>query len=704
MVRGMDQLSPDLARTVTGAEVVATDWAATSLGPFDQWPVSLQSTLTLMLACPTPMFLAWGPDLLCFYNDAYRPILGYRIDTALGRPFREVWASIWDDIGPLVASTLAGESRTMIDMPLDLSRDGSAEESWWTFTYSPAFDDHGRVAGLFCVTGETTARVLAERSRDAANDRLERLNHNLEARVAQRTAERNLLATIFEETDAFVHVIGTDYRWMAINRAGTDEFERAFGVRPRVGDHLLDLLADQPAQRQAVDALWSRALAGEEFTTVAELGNPTNRRGPSSYEMRFTTLKDERGRPRGAFQIVTDVTPRIRAAAELEQAREAMRQSQKLEAIGQLTGGVAHDFNNLLTVIRGSTELLRREGLPEERRRRYVDAIADTADRATRLTNQLLAFSRRQSLKPELFDLGETIGELRDIVVTLTGSPIEVRFVAPEEPVLVMADRSQLDTAIINMAVNARDAMGGRGRLTIAVGAVSGIPAIRSHPPVVGDFVAVTIGDTGEGIPPDRLGRIFEPFFTTKEVGAGTGLGLSQAIGFAKQSGGTIGVESVVGGGTTFTLYLPRTYAMPTIPDEPGPIESAPGGGACVLVVEDNAEVGEFATAALQELGYRSTLAIDARQALDLLDRDPTRFQVVFTDVVMPGMSGIELGEEVRRLYPGLPLILASGYSHVLAQNGQHGFELLHKPYSIEQLSRVLRKAIAWRAGQPARG
>ncbi|MFS0772514.1 PAS domain-containing protein [Sphingomonas sp. 1P08PE] len=693
----MDQFPPHLAATVTGAELAAIDWSATPIGDYGDWPVSLKSTLALMLACPTPMFLAWGPDLRCFFNDAYRPMLGYRLPTALGRPFREVWASIWDDIGPLVTATLAGESRTMTDMPLDLSREGVAEAGWWTFTYSPAHDDAGRIAGLFCVTGETTARVLAERARDAANEQLASLNRDLETRVRERTAERNLLATIFEETDTFVHVIDTDYRWMGLNRAGADEFERAFGRRPKAGDHLLDLLAHLPDQREEVEAIWTRALAGENFTTIAELGDPAAGGERRSYEMRFRTLRNEHDEPRGAFQLVTDVTDRLRATAELEQAREAMRQAQKLEAIGQLTGGVAHDFNNLLTVIRGSTELLRRADLAEERRRRYVDAIADSADRATRLTSQLLAFSRRQSLRPELFDLGQSVTDLRDIVVTLAGSRIEVEVVVPKEPVLVLADRSQLDTAIINMAVNARDAMPGSGKLTIAVGAVSGIPAIRGHAPAVGEFVTVTVGDTGEGIPADRLEQIFEPFFTTKAVGAGTGLGLSQAIGLAKQSGGTINVESAVGQGSSFTLYLPRTDAMPIVAEPTEEVVERSGEGACVLVVEDNADVGEFATAALRELGYRSTLASDAEQALAALSRNPHGFQVIFTDVVMPGMSGVELGEVVRRRYPGVPLVLTSGYSHVLAQNDQHGFELLHKPYSIEQLSRVLGKAIAWR-------
>ena len=208
----------------------------------------------------------------------------------------------------------------------------------------------------------------------------------------------------------------------------------------------------------------------------------------------------------------------------------------------------------------------------------------------------------------------------------------------------------------------------------------------------------MTVKDTGSGIDPDDLQRIFEPFYTTKGVGAGTGLGLSQVIGFAKQSGGDIRVDSILGGGTTFTLYLPRA----TDAVEDGPVvqrrdEVIDGTGLCVLVVEDNEAVGEFATHALRELGYDSVLANDAAAALTELERDADRFHVVFSDIVMPGMDGLELSAQIRERFADVPVVLTSGYSHVLAQNGTHGFELLHKPYSIEQLSRVLRKAVNWR-------
>ena len=384
------------------------------------------------------------------------------------------------------------------------------------------------------------------------------------------------------------------------------------------------------------------------------------------------------------------------AMAERAAVDEALRQSQKMEAIGQLTGGVAHDFNNLLTVIKSSTDLLKRPDLAVERRTRYVAAISDTVDRAAKLTAQLLAFARRQSLRPEVFDAVESVRAIGDMMGTLTGSRIKIVMQLPEEACFLDADPSQFDTALVNMAVNARDAMGGEGQLTIGVQPVPQMPAVRTHAAVPGAFVAVSITDTGSGIPEAHLEQIFEPFFTTKGVGQGTGLGLSQVFGFAKQSGGEVTVASCIGEGTTFTLYLPRVEGKLRTTDVAEPEPLMDGHGTCVLVVEDNQEVGTFATQTLAELGYITVWAANAEEALAELAKDADRFDVVFSEVVMPGMNGIDLAHRIREEHHDLPVLLASGYSHVLAKNGTYGFELLHKPYSVEQLSRLLRKVATW--------
>ena len=378
--------------------------------------------------------------------------------------------------------------------------------------------------------------------------------------------------------------------------------------------------------------------------------------------------------------------------AELMTAEEALRQSQKMEAVGQLTGGLAHDFNNLLTVIRGSVDLLRRPDIAPERRNRYVDAIADTADRAARLTGQLLAFARRQALTPEPFDVRENVAAIQPMIATLSGSRIAITVEASDAPCVVDADRSQFDTALVNLAVNARDAMDGEGSLTFAIATRSGMPAVRAHPPVAGEFVTVSVRDTGTGIAADRIDRIFEPFFTTKEVGQGTGLGLCQVFGFTKQSGGEVLVESREGEGATFTIYLPAATRDEAAVEESADASPALAAGARILVVEDNPEVGSFATEALAEMGYSTSLASDGRTALEMLATPGAALDIVFSDVVMPGMSGVELGLEIRKLYPGLPVILTSGYSSVLAEGGTRGFELLHKPYSVDELAKALRR------------
>ena len=387
-------------------------------------------------------------------------------------------------------------------------------------------------------------------------------------------------------------------------------------------------------------------------------------------------------------------------AHALAEAQEATRQAQKMEAIGHFTGGVAHDFNNLLTVITGSVELLRRPNLSDERRSKFIDAIGDTAERATKLTGQLLAFARRQSLNPKLFDVGESVAEVSNVLRTLTGSRVELEVKLPSEQLFTLADRSQFDTAVINLAINARDAMNGDGRLTISTEAVKGIPKQRQVKAVAGDFVAVTVSDTGSGIEETNIAKIFEPFFTTKKEGLGTGLGLSQVIGFAKQSGGDVHVRSELGLGCSFTIYLPQVSNKDVLLDKTIPVLAVDGEGVCVLVVEDNASVGDFVNRALTELGFDNVLVDSPHRALVELSKKQDRFNVVFTDVVMPGMSGIKLGEEVRRLYPDIAVVLTSGFSHILAQNGPQGFELLRKPYSMEQLSRVLREASAWNAAK----
>jgi PAS domain S-box-containing protein len=388
------------------------------------------------------------------------------------------------------------------------------------------------------------------------------------------------------------------------------------------------------------------------------------------------------------YSVGRDITERLNR-------EEAARHAQKMEAIGQLTGGIAHDFNNLLTIVRSSIDLLKKNDLPPARRQRYVEAIDEAVGRAVKVTQQLLAFARRQNLAPEVFDVGERIADVSELLREMVGPKIRIETAVPLGDCHIEADLCQFETALMNLAINARDAMSGEGRLTIRATIVNEIPALRSHAATPGEFVAVSVQDTGAGMDAQTQARVFEPFFTTKEIGQGTGLGLSQVYGFVKQSGGSVEVISEPGAGATFVLYLPRAKARAGAPaqkraDGPRRRRSQGAPGLRALVVEDNEEVGEFCVSLMHDLGYRPVWARNAAEALSYMNSHRHDCDLIFSDVVMPGMSGIELAEEIRRSWPNMPILLTSGYSAILAEEGARGFPLLAKPYSAGDLEQAL--------------
>nr|WP_279602986.1 PAS domain-containing sensor histidine kinase [Methylobacterium sp. E-046] len=632
------------------------------------------------------MILAWGPDLHFFFNDTYSRLLGPRLAWATGERFDGVWADAWEQARPIIEDAFAGRSRRFEDLPWKLDTDRGAAETWFSFSYSRVLDADGAVAGLFIFTNETTQRVLADAALKESQENLRRaldevrcLNATLEQRVEERTTERDLM---WDTAPDLMLIIDFEGVFQRVNPAWT----HLLGYEPHelVGHHVNEFVLPE-----------DHAGTVEAYTEAAEGGMPriVNRYRHKDGSTRWISWT---AAPAGNLTYATgrDITVARERQAELEHAQEALRQSQKLEAVGQLTGGVAHDFNNLLTIIRSSVDFLRRPDLPEGRKDRYLNAVSETVERAAKLTGQLLAFARRQALKPEVFDVGRKVRGIAEMLDTVTGARVHAVTEVPHGPCFVRADLSQFETALINMAVNARDAMDGEGTLTLRLGCGAALPAIRGHAGSREAFAAVSLTDTGSGIPPDRIGRIFEPFFTTKEVGKGTGLGLSQVFGFAKQSGGDVDVASVVGEGTTFTLYLPEVEPEEgQVRDRVQDGDLAPlGTGQRILVVEDNVGVGQFATQILEDLGYRPTWAANAEEALDRLGADGDGFDMVFSDVVMPGMGGVDLAKALQRRLPHLPVVLASGYSHVLAQEGTHGFDLLHKPYSAEQLGRILHR------------
>ncbi|GGF67707.1 hypothetical protein GCM10007301_29280 [Azorhizobium oxalatiphilum] len=545
-----------------------------------------------------------------------------------------------------------------------------------------------------------------------ADSRTKALANEVDARKSADAAlsrSRERYRSLFMSIDAGFCVIEmkfdertrpVDYRFVEVN----DAFVRNTGLTEAEGKWVRDMVPQH--EQHWFDIYGQVAITGEptRFEHSADalgryydvyafrIGEATDRQ----VAVMFNDITDRRRTEINLQKLTETLDARVlEVLADREQAHEALRQAQKLEAIGQLTGGVAHDFNNLLTVIRGSAELLRRPDLAEDKRARFVDAIMDTADRAARLTSQLLAFARRQALKPELFDVGEGLEAIGEMISALVGSRIKVKLDLCQD-CFILADRTQLDTTIMNLASNARDAMGGCGSLTIATRREDRIPALRTHPPIEGDYVAISIKDTGTGIPAEVIDRIFEPFFTTKNIGEGTGLGLSQVIGFAKQSGGDVEVETSEENGTTFTIYLPRsTVGERKVGPKDRKLISSDKISANVLIVEDNPEVGSFAEQAVRELGYGAELVSDGREALRLIAADPSRFQIVFSDVMMPEMTGIELAEELGRTYRTLPVVLTSGYSRALSETRRQSFDLIHKPYTIEDLASALRRALA---------
>ena len=556
----------------------------------------------------------------------------------------------------------------------------------------------GRLAGVFLVhqeqprgwTPEEVAfvRAVADRTWAAtatarALAELRSVNEALERQVEARTADRNRLWQLSAEIMLVARFSG---EIVAVNPAWHTMLGWSEGEL--IGRSFAELVHPEDRERTLDGA---RSIAGG-----ASFPSFENRYLHCDGSYRWISWSAGQGDDH-IIAVGRDVTGFKQQAESLKAAEDQLRQSQKMEAVGQLTGGIAHDFNNLLTIISTSIQLLQRPGLAEERRQRFMGSISSAVARAAKLTGQLLAFARRQTLQPVVFDAVQNVAAIGDMLQTLVGSRIDVSFDRRAGACMVDVDPGQFDTAVVNMAANARDAMEGVGKLRIRAWLVDGIPALRSEPAKAGKFVAVSVEDTGSGIDPACVEQIFEPFYTTKPVGQGTGLGLSQVFGFAQQSGGDVQVQSRLGAGTTFTIYLPmarrRVAAVfDTVPDTAS-FDSLPHGS--VLVVEDNDEVAEAAEATLVELGYRVVVAHGARQALALLAEQASDYCAVFSDVMMAGMDGIALAREIRRLYPSIPMLLCSGYSSVLASTERHEFTLLPKPYSMAALSEAMRVTIA---------
>jgi two-component system cell cycle sensor histidine kinase/response regulator CckA len=502
-----------------------------------------------------------------------------------------------------------------------------------------------------------------------------------EERVRESEAR---LRVLVEQLPAVLWTADRGLRFTSAMGAGLTRL----GIKPDelVGKSLFDFF-ETTDQTFLPIAAHRRAVAGEPVTFHVEWKG-------GSYACHAEPLRGADGEVQGAVCMALDVTDR-------KQLEEQFRQAQKMEAVGRLAGGIAHDFNNLLMVIQGYADLMT-DRLPEgDALRRNAEQIQMAAQRATSLTRQLLAFSRKQMLAPKVLNIQSVVVDMEKILRRLIGEDVELQTSAAPDLGLVKADRSQLEQVIMNLAVNARDAMPKGGRLTIETANVELDASFGESPAVVspGKYVLLAVTDNGSGMDAETQAHIFEPFFTTKEKGKGTGLGLATVYGIVKQSGGYVWVYSEVGRGTAFKIYLPRIDEenSPAGRDLKADAESIKRGSETVLLVEDEKGVRELAREYLEMTGYTVVLAEDGRTALELAAMHSGTIHLLMTDVVMPGISGRELADRVAKIRPGIKILYMSGYTdHAVVHHGilENDAVLLQKPFTLATLAAKLREIL----------
>jgi PAS domain S-box-containing protein len=528
-----------------------------------------------------------------------------------------------------------------------------------------------------------TAILRDVNERRMAVDALRLLNQTLEKRVAQSTADRNRMWTL--STDVMM-VAGLDGTLNSVNPAWTHLL--GWHETELIGANITDFVVpeERAALQAELDAL-SRGTAPRLIELTMRTGNGASRRIEWSAVAADNLLQ----------AVGRDVTAEREAEKALRQAEEALRHSQKMDAIGQLTGGIAHDFNNMLTAIIGSMEVLKRrmrDGRYDDVQR-FMDSAIGAANRAASLTHRLLAFARRQPLDPKAVDVNHLINGMKDLLERTLGEGIKL--VVQLAPGLgpALTDAHQLENAILNLAINARDAMPQGGTLTIATenAVIKSREQYGQETIDAGDYAVVCVGDTGIGMSQDTLSKVFEPFFTTKPIGQGTGLGLSMIYGFAKQSRGHIRVESAENVGTTFRLYLPRCQGVVETRAVAPARDAATGAGETVLVIEDDSSVRLIISNVLQDLGYACLEASDGQAALPILMSN-SPLDLLITDVGLPGMNGRQIAEIARQHRPDLKILFVTGYAEHATGHAPflaRGMEMVTKPFALDTLALKIR-------------
>ena len=631
---------------------------------------------------PSFMAVLRGPEhRFELVNDAYRQVIGQR--KVIGKTVREVLPELGLEgrFELLDRVFTTGEPYISHCLAADLRRreDGPRERRYVDLVYQPIRGSAGEVLGIFVNGTDITDRVEAE-------EELQRLNVGLEQEVALRTRDRDRIWRL--STDLML-VARYDGTIEAVNPAWTQLL--GYQAPGLIGRNFIELVHPEDHEKTQAEAV---KLAGGQTTIRFE--NRYCHADGSVRHLSWTAV------PEGDLlhAIGRDVTAERETAEALKISEASLRQAQKMEAVGNLTGGIAHDFNNMLAIIMGSLDLASRRLARGERGiERNLANAREGAERAATLTKRLLAFSRQSPLEPQLLDLNRLVSSMSDLIRRTIGEHIGLEVVLASGLWPTHVDPNQLETAIINLAVNARDAMPSGGKLTIetANAHIDERYAAADVSVTAGHYAMISVTDTGVGIPPDAVAKVFDPFFTTKPVGKGTGLGLSMVYGFAKQSGGHAKVYSEVGHGTSLKLYLPRHHG-PRTPYEPGSAYTAvaASGAERVLVVEDDERVRQMSVEALTELGYQVFAAGSGEAAIDLFDA-AGGIDILFTDVVMAGMTGRQLADALRAKDPKLRVLFTTGYTrNAIVHNGvlDQGVAFLPKPFSIAELANKLRAVL----------
>ena len=595
------------------------------------------------------------------FNPAAERIFGHKRDDVLGRDMADliIPPELRDHHRQGLERYLATGDAQVLERPLEISAlrsDGS----------------------LFPV--ELTIARISSKGPPVFTGFIRDLTARKSAEEALRSAE-DRLRTVVAESPLVVFALDREGIYTLSSGKGLTRLGRREGEV--VGKSIYEVYRDHPVVLANID----RCLAGEEFSATVDVGL-------LSFEAHYTPVRNERGEVIGLFGVATDVTERGQLEAQL-------RHAQKMEAVGQLAGGVAHDFNNLLTVIKGHSEVMLAKMAPRDALRPSVEEIQKAGARGVLLTRQLLAFSRKDVSAPEVLDVGDVVRGMESMLYRLIGEDVRLVTRTGGWPLRVRADRGQLEQVLANLAVNARDAMPRGGDLVIEVSATEIAEGMKQGTDLpAGPYVVLTVSDQGCGMSAEVLGHLFEPFFTTKEQGKGTGLGLSVVFGIVRQSGGDVLVESEPEHGATFRILLPRFGSHEPAEERPADLAAAPAarGDGMVLLVEDESAVRALARDFLHVFGYEVVDASSAEEALAVFEKHRGSIRMVVSDIIMPGMGGVDLARRLVALKPGLKVLLVSGYAKDSLDDrefARDGFVFLQKPYTLEDFGRRISELLS---------